>query len=178
METDFGEIPYDFNCRLWGSGEHFYRELIIEPFLQAGLTCVSTALGSLSGSGPEHFLGLQKNGKLNTHDPVSWSEALKPFGMKLAYLPFDTRKLRFYMDELVELDDLFLLAYYSGMSLEMLKDPDDNGYLCESHVVILHRDQIIDPALGESRPAVEHWCNGCHTKRLFRVVPHDHRRGL
>ena len=90
--------------------------------------------------------------------------------MKLAYIPFDARKLKFYMDELVSLDDLFLLSYYSGLSLEILRDPDENGWVCESHVVILHRDQIIDPASGESRPAFDHWCNGCHTKRIFRVV--------
>jgi hypothetical protein len=169
----------DFKCRLWPNrDEHFYRDRFIEPFTQAGLTCVSTALGSLTGAGPEHFLGLQKKRKLNTEDPTSWSEALKPFEMKLAYLPFDTRKLRFYMDELVSLDDLFLLSYYSGMSLGILRDPYENGWLCESHVVILHKDQIIDPAIGESRPALEHWCNGCHTKRLFRVVPVNHSRGL
>jgi len=169
----------DSNCRLWHNREeHFYRSRVIEPYMQAGLTCVSTALGSLSGMGPEHFLRLQKRRKLDTNDPVSWSEALKPFGMKLAYLPFDARKLRFYMDELMQLNDLFLLSYYSGISLEILRDPDNNGFVCESHVVILHRDRIIDPALGESRPAFEHWCNGCHTKRLFRVVPLNYPRGL
>jgi hypothetical protein len=73
---DLGEVPYDFNSRLWGGREHFYRDRIIEPFLQAGPFCVSTALGSLTGRGPEHFLGLQKRRKLNTNDPVSWSEAL------------------------------------------------------------------------------------------------------
>jgi hypothetical protein len=124
------------------------------------------------------FLGLQKNGQLNTEDPVSWSEALRPFEMKLIYMPFDARKLRFYLDELVFLDDLFLLFFYSGRSLEILRDPDENGWVCESHVVILHRDRIIDPALGESRPDLEHWCNGYHTKRLFRVVPVNHSKGL
>lgn len=128
--------------------------------------------------GPEHFLRLQTTGKLNTQDPVSWSEALKPFGMKLAYVPFDARKLWFYVEELVHLDDLFLLSYYSGMSLEILRDPAENGWVCESHVVILHRDQIIDPQLGESRYAFDHWCNSCHTKRLFRLVPLNHPRGL
>ena len=29
--------------------------------------------------------------------------------MKLAYIPFDARKLKFYMTELVALDDIFLL---------------------------------------------------------------------
>jgi hypothetical protein len=167
------------NWSLWpNSDEHFYRDRFIEPFTQAGLTCVATALGSLTREGPEYFLGLQAEGKVNTEDPVSWSEALRPFGMKLAYMPFDARKLKFYMAELVALDDLFLLSYYSGLSLEILRDPDENGWVCESHVVILHRDQVLDPALGQCRPALDHWCSGCHTKRLFRVVPITHSRGL
>ena len=169
----------DYNCSLWPNREeNFYRDRFIEPFTQSGLTCVATGLGSLTGKGPGHFLNFQRQGKLNTEDPVSWSEALRPFGMKLAYIPFDGRKLKFYMAELVTLDDLFLLSYYSGMSLEILRDPDEDGWVCESHVAILHRDQIIDPALGERRPAADHWCNGCHTKRLFRVVPIGHPRGL
>jgi hypothetical protein len=167
------------NWSLWPNREeHYYRDRLIEPFTQSGLTCVATALGSLTGKGPEYFLNRQQAGKLNTEDPVSWSEALHPFGMKLAYIPFDARKLRFYMEELVALDDLFLLSYYSGLSLDILRDPDENGWVCESHVVVLNRDRIIDPALGESRPASNHWCNGCHTKRLFRVVPVTHSRGL
>jgi hypothetical protein len=76
--------------------------------------------------------------------------------MKLSYIPFDTRKVRFFMAKLVALDDLFLLSYYSGLSLDILQDPDENGWVCESHVVILYRDQIIDPALGGSRPAADH----------------------
>ncbi|CAF5168391.1 unnamed protein product, partial [Rotaria magnacalcarata] len=35
---------------------------------------------------PEDF-----QGNLNTQDPVSWSAALKPYGMKLAYCPHDAR---------------------------------------------------------------------------------------
>jgi hypothetical protein len=131
----------DYNCRLWPNREeNFFRNRLIEPIMQSGLTCVSTALGSLTGKGPEDFSNMQRECKLNTENPVSWSEALKPFEMKLAYLPFDARKLRFYMDELISLDDLFLLSYYSGISLEILRDPDENGWVCESHVVILHRD--------------------------------------
>jgi hypothetical protein len=39
---------------LWpNQEEHFYRDRLIEPFTQAGLTCVATALGSLTGKGPE-----------------------------------------------------------------------------------------------------------------------------
>ena len=169
----------DITWSLWDNpDEHFYREQFIEPFTQSGLTCVATALGSLMGKWPAHFLGLQEEGKLNTEDPVSWSDALRPFGMKLAYVPLDARKLRFFMAALVAINDLFLLSYYSGLSLDILRDPDADGWVCESHVVILHRDQIIDPAIGERRPAFDHWCNLFHTKRIFRVVPANHRRGL
>jgi len=110
-----------------------------------------------------------REGKLNTEDPVSWSEALRPFDMKLAYVPYDQRKLRYFMAELVGLADPFLLSYYSGLSLDILRDPDEYGWVCESHVVILHRNHIVDPALGESRPAFDHWYNGFHTKRIFRL---------
>ena len=47
----------DYNYSLWDNREeHFYRDRFIEPFTQSGLTCVSTALGSLAGKGPGHFL--------------------------------------------------------------------------------------------------------------------------
>ena len=180
-EAPYQERAMESDCRCSlrpNRGEHFYRDRFVEPFTQSGLTCVATALGSVTGEEPEYFLGPQTEGNLNTEDPVSWSEALMPFGMKLAYMPFDARKLKFYMAELVALDDLFFLSYYSGLSLDILRDPDENGWVCESHVVILHRDRIIDPALGDSRPAFDHWCNGCHTKRIFRVVPVTHPRGL
>jgi len=172
-------MSYDFKSHLWDNGdEHYYRDRGLQPVLQEGPHCVSTALSILVGKRAEHFLGLQKEGKLNTQDPVSWSLALNPFGMKLAYIPFDVRKLQFYMDELVGLDDLFLLCYYCGPGSEMLKDPNPRGWVCGSHVVVLHRALILDPARGESVYAFEHQCNGCHTKRLFRVVPESHRRGL
>ncbi len=127
----------------------------------------------LTNQQPEYFYD-----KINTQDPISWSDALKEFGMKLAYCPFDVRKLKFYMEELIELDDLFLLCYYSPTDSSILRDPDERGWICGSHVVILHRDKILDPATGTVTPAHEHPCNDHHVKRLFRVVPESHHRGL
>jgi hypothetical protein len=172
-------MSFDLSARLWSNRkEHFFRERYFKPVKQAGPHCVSTVLAILTGKRSSYFLRLQSNGELNTQDPFSWSVFLRPFGMKLAYTPFDVRKLRFYMDELVSMDDLFLLCYYTGRRTDMLRSPDEKGWICGSHVVVLHRDQIIDPFGGEVVHAFDHHCNERHTKRIFRIVPADHPRGL
>jgi hypothetical protein len=141
---------------------------------QIGPQCVSTSLAILCGVEPEIF-----QGKVNTQDPLSWSDHLKPYGMKLAYCPTDARKIQFYIPELVELDDLFTLSYYTTSDQSaILADPDASGWITESHIVILHRDRIYDPASGIEGPAEEHHCNSYHTKRIFRVVPKEFPRGL
>jgi hypothetical protein len=131
-------------------------------------------LGILTGAPPEKF-----QGAINTQDPVSWSEALKAWDMKLAYCPADVRKLKHYMKELVALDALFTLSYYTTIEPdEILADPDSSGWVTGSHIVILHRDKILDPMSGSERGAFEHECNDYHTKRIFRVVSVEHPRGL
>ncbi|GBC94983.1 hypothetical protein HRbin16_00769 [bacterium HR16] len=168
-------VAYNRSCRLWmNSEERFYSDKEIRPIRQQGPRCVATTLAMLTGEEPERFYPPV----VNTQDPVSWSEALRPFGMKLGYCPTDVRKLRFYMEELVGYDDLFLLCYYTSSGEEILSDPDETGWVCGSHVVILHRDKIIDPASGKVFPAYEHPCNDSHTKRVFRVIPVWHPRGL
>jgi hypothetical protein len=135
---------------------------------------VATCLAILSGADPGDF-----DGKINTQDPVSWSDALAPFGMKLAYVPTDVRKLRFYIEELVGYDDLFVLGFYLAQDpAALLQDPREDGWLCGSHLVVLHRDRILDPLEGTSVPAMDYCGLRCHTKRVFRVVPAGHRRGL
>ncbi|CAF1333805.1 unnamed protein product [Rotaria sordida] len=144
------------------------------PTRQTGPHCVSTVLAMLTGKKPEDF-----QGKMNTQDPCSWSRVLQPYGMKLAYCPMDVRKLKFYMDKLIAFDDLFTLSYYTTLDpKEILADPDNAGWITGSHIVILHRNQIIDPVLGRTTPALEHECNDYHTKRIFRVVPCDYVRGF
>ncbi|MBM4329335.1 MAG: hypothetical protein FJ118_19495 [Deltaproteobacteria bacterium] len=167
-------MPFDVKCKLWPNGkECFFAHKTLQPMKQAGPRCVVTALAILTDSTPEIF-----EGHVNTQDPISWSEALKPFGMKLAYCPSDIRKLRFYVEELIGLDDLFLLCYYSPTDAKMLGDPDERGWICGSHVVILHRDHIIDPRRGDAIHALDHDCLNHHTKRLFRVLPVNHPRGI
>ena len=168
-------MNYNFNSNLWpDKTEGFFKNKKITPIRQSGPHCVSTTLAILTETRPEDF----QNDKVNTQDPVSWSLALNQYGMKLAYCPFDVRKLKFYMDELILLDDLFLLCYYSPLGPEILRDPDERGWICGSHIVTLFRDKIIDSKRGFAVPARDHECNDHFTKRIFRIVPIDYPRGL
>lgn len=168
-------MPFQTKTSLWMENERkYFSSLSLHPIHQMGPHCVSTCLAMLTGTGPESF-----EGEINTQNPVTWSDALMPFGMKLAYCPSDIRKLKFYLNELVELDDLFLLCYYTDHeSLDFLDDPDQNGWIGHSHVVILYQNLILDPQTGKKDIALHHFCNECFTKRIFRVVPKDHKRGL
>ncbi len=167
-------MPSDRSCPLWQEKERFFHDREVTPIRQQGPHCVSTSLAMLTGEAPEFFQGF-----INTQNPVSWSEALRPFGMKLAYCPTDVRKLRFYMDELLEVDDLFALCYYTTTDTEtILRDPDGSGWICGSHIVLMHGAFVIDPASGTRRYARDHACNDRHTKRVFRLVPAAHHRGL
>ena len=42
----------DYHCNLWPNREKFFRNHVIKPLIQSGLTCMSTALGSITGKGP------------------------------------------------------------------------------------------------------------------------------
>lgn len=168
-------MPFDTKCHLWPNNtEHFFQDAELIPLMQTGPHCVSTVLGILTCNRPQVF-----QGNINTQDPYSWSIALKKYGMKLAYCPADVRKIKFYMQELMELDDLFTLSYYTSNDKNVvLGDPSDHGWICSSHIVVLHRDKIIDPQTGIENNAKDHGCNNFHTKRIFRVVPLDYGRGL
>jgi hypothetical protein len=168
-------LSFDNSCRLWDrEDESFFRNRELQPLRQHGPHCVATTLAILTGSAPEEFQGV-----INTQDPVSWSKALRPWNMKLAYCPTDVRRVGFYLPELVELDDLFTISYYlTRDSGNILADPNEQGWVCSSHVVVLHRSQIFDPASGRSTDALTHHLHGYHTKRIFRVVPANHLRGL
>lgn len=116
---------------------------------------------------------------MNTQDPVSWSVALRDSGLKLAYCPTDARKLMSYLPELLGIDDLFTLSFYTPRDPgDVLRDPDERGWVCGSHIVIMHRAIILDPASGTLSDANSHPCCNMHTKRIFRVVPTAHERGI
>jgi hypothetical protein len=154
--------------------EQFFRERTFQPVRQDGPHCVSTALAILTGALPETF-----QGKVNTQDPRSWSLALQVYDMKLAYCPSDVRKLKFYCKELLEIDDLFTLSVFTPTTPgEILADPNEDGWVCSSHVVVLHRGVVLDPATGRRSFLKDFVKCECHTKRIFRVVPASHARGL
>jgi len=161
-------MPYDLNSTLWPNRDDvFFRDHTFIPQRQSGPHCVSTTLAMLTGTSPETF-----QGTVNTQDPRSWSAALAPWDMQLAYCPTDARKLKFYLEDLLSVDDLFTLSYYTSHSAEeILADPDPSGWVCGSHIVVLHRDKTIDPASGKVTYAWDHACMGFHTKRIFRVTP-------
>ncbi len=167
-------MPYNKASAIWPNDDDcFFRDREIRRLRQSGPHCVSTVLAMLTDQVPEVF-----QGTVNTQDPVSWSAALRDFGLKLAYCPTDVRKLRYYLPDLLKLDDLFTLSYYSPTDSTILADPNSNGWICGSHIVILHRSNIIDPATGSCVNIGDHDCVNHFTKRIFRVVPADHERGL
>lgn len=168
---------FNHASHLWPNPqENFFSTREFTPQKQTGPTCVATTLSVLTN---QPVAAVQAFG-INTQDPVSWSAHLSNHGMKLAYCPTDVRKLRFYMDELISFNDLFLISYYSLHSNagQILGDPDENGFLTGSHIVTLHRNMILDTASGDRTLASDHDCNYAHTKRIFRVVPISHARGL
>lgn len=171
-----GVVAYNAASRLWPhANEGFFRDRKLRAVRQDGPRCVSTVLGILTGEPPKRF----QVPEVNTQDPVSWSEALHGWGMKLAYCPTDVRRVGHYIEELVRLDDLFTLSYYTTLDpAVILGEPDRHGWVTGSHIVVLHRGSILDPASGSQGDAREHPCIDYHTKRIFRVVPHDHARGL
>jgi hypothetical protein len=60
----------------------------------------------------------------------------------------------------------------------ILGDPDYRGWVCGSHVVTLLRHQVYDTKTGRCDDLETHECLRHHTKRIFRVVPANHLRGL
>lgn len=169
-------MPNNKSTQLWENSdqEEHFQDLKLQFQQQSGPHCVSTCLAMLTGQAPSFF-----QGKMNTQNPVSWSDVLQPFGMKLAYCPTDIRKLKWYQEELLEINDLFLLCYYISSDPEvLLRDPDDEGWICGSHVVILHQGVIFDPGGIGAIAAARHSCWEHHTKRIFRILPVGHKRGL
>mgnify|MGYP001161025013 FL=1 len=168
---------------LWYSERHgephgpFFGDLTIEHVKQVGPSCVATTLSMVANATganttPEDFKAVT-----NSQAPHTWSEALKPYGMQLAYCNNDVRRLEHFVDELVTYDDLFFLCFYS---VDPPSDPQPSGKLCTAHIITLHGDTIYDTAKWPSSGGV---CNAHdysrlerQTKRIFRVVPLYHPR--
>ncbi len=162
---------------LWyGTNETFFEDFELKHILQKGPSCVPTTLAMIArATGAEVTISDMKEA-INTQAPHTWSNALKPFGLQLAYCNNDARSISYFIDELVGLNDLFLLSFYSS---EPPKGPDSNGKLCTAHIVTLHKDEIIDTAKRDGTCKAHDYsrlANRC--KRIFRVVPLGHERCL
>jgi hypothetical protein len=180
-ESDAGEPTptrgdYDTSNALWSANDavSWFHDYPLVHRLQQGGSCVSTCLSLLTQMEPELIRPW-----INTQNPVSWSQFLTPFGLKLAYCPTDFRRLRHYAAELADLDDLFLVSTYSSTDpLNIGAEPDADGWVTGSHVVALHRSQVYDTRHYTPCELSTYVDLDRYVKRLFRVVPVHHPRGL
>jgi hypothetical protein len=168
---------------LWSESEFgepegpFFHHLDLKHVKQIGPSCVATTLSMVANATgatttPEDFKAVT-----NSQAPHTWSQALKPYGLQLAYCNNDVRRLGYFIDELVAYDDLFFLCFYSE---DPPSDPSVSGKLCTAHIVTLHRDTVYDTAKAAHVGGVCHAHDYSRlerqTKRIFRVVPLYHPR--
>ncbi len=183
MMTEEGWKP-DPTAPIWwpdpGSNDGpFFHDLNLQHIKQQGPSCVPTTLAMIAKAtgalvSPEDIML-----EINSQAPHTWSDALSPYGMQLAYCNTDVRRLSHIVDELVTLDDLFLVSFYSEDP--PFDPPLGSGKLCTAHIVTLHRDIIFDTAKTKIRgkvPAITYPRINNPIKRVFRVLPLGHRRCL
>ena len=155
----------------------FFPEMAIGHTKQIGPSCVATTLAMIARTTGADVEADDFKTITNSQSPHSWSNALKPYGMQLAYCNHDARRIEHYIDELVELNDLFFLCFYS---VNPPSDPDANGKLCTAHIVTMHKDTIYDTAKHSGSDGVvlanDYTRLERQTKRIFRVVPLGHPR--
>ena len=155
----------------------FFPEMAIEHTKQIGPSCVATTLAMIARTTGADVEADDFKTITNSQSPHSWSNALKPYGMQLAYCNHDARRIEHYIDELVELNDLFFLCFYS---VNPPSDPDANGKLCTAHIVTMRNDTIYDTAKHSGSGGVvlanDYTRLERQTKRIFRVVPLGHPR--
>ena len=173
----------DSKAPIWdeckGDEEIFFKDINLEHIKQVGPSCVATTLTMIARSTGAKVSVDDFKKITNSQSPHTWSNALKPFGMQLAYCNVDLRRIGYYIDELISHDDLFLLSFYSS---NPPSDPDENGKLCTAHIVTMYRGAIYDTAkskhFGGLVKAQNYSRLERQTKRIFRVVPLGHPRCL
>ncbi len=169
-------LAFDHSSSIWPpeSKGKFFSDLSIDHRQQVGGSCVSTGLSLLSKESPTAI-----REQINTQDPVSWSRYLQGYGMKLAYCATDLRRLQHYQDQLLAWDDLFTISTYSPTDINAIGvAPDASGWVCGSHFVVLHRHTVYDTLYAKPVALNDYEDLTRYVKRLFRVVPLNHERGL
>jgi hypothetical protein len=158
---------------LWNDTEEI--KLILPElslFKQKSKSCVPTCLAAITSISPEKFY------HINSQDPKSWSLALKEYKLKLAYCCYDFRKLKFYQEELLNYDGIFIIGLYTRHIGIISKDYDPTT-ICPSHCLVLFKNKIYDPQEGNllSFDEKSKW-NEMYVKRIFRVVPIDYSKEI
>ncbi|MDC0341443.1 hypothetical protein OAM96_05770 [Candidatus Poseidoniaceae archaeon] len=152
--------------------DQFFADINIQHDRQQGPSCVATTLAMIARTTGAEVTVDEIKEVTNSQSPHTWSNALKPYGMQLAYCNNDLRRIENYIDELVEHDDLFLLSFYS---IDPPSDPDESGKLCTAHIVTMHKDTIYDTAKNSGSGGIiaaqDYARLERQTKRIFRVVP-------
>ena len=155
----------------------FFEGLVLNHVKQVGPSCVATTLSMVANATGANTTPADFKAVTNSQAPHTWSQALRPYGLQLAYCNNDVRRLTYFVDELVAYDDLFFVCFYSE---DPPSDPMASGKLCTAHIVTLHKDTIYDTAKSPSNGGV---CKAQdysrlerQTKRIFRVVPLYHPR--
>lgn len=169
-------MEFDLYGQLWADNLaiRFAHNITLTHRRQIGESCVSTGLSAITGDSPEFIRDI-----INTQSPASWSDYLRPFGWQLAYCNTDLRRLDYYIDELVLLDDLFVICTYSPADpYDIAVEPDSNGWVCGSHFFLLHGETIYDSLYSEPQAAFDYQGLEKYVKRVFRVVPDGYRRAL
>ena len=160
---------------LWpDESQRFFPSFVIHSTVVPGCFSIASIIASLTGGELEAIMD-----RIQANDPRSWSMVLQEFGMKLAFCPTDVRRVIHYLDELVALNDVFILTFYTPeRPPRILAEPDNLGWVCGMHSVLVVRDMIYDPYLDVRQRIYAHHCRHFHTKSIFRVVPARCPRGI
>lgn len=169
-------MTHDAHSSLWCSQDtqRFFPHLKLQHRRQQSTDCVANTLSVLTGIEPALI-----QAEINTQSPISWSDFLAGSGLQLAYCNTDFRRLRHYVQDLLALDDLFLISTYGALDPgEIGREPDLSGWITGSHISVLYRDTVFDSMLGKTCLLTEYNRLNRYVKRLFRVVPLGYSRSL
>ena len=169
-------MPYDLTSGLWAADDsnRYFSDFQVVHRRQGGSNCVANTLAMLTGKDPYRI-----KEEINTQSPISWSDFLRPHGFQLAYCNVDFRRLKHFVDELVAYNDLFLLAYYSPLDARDIgREPDQEGWISGSHIVLLNGDTVHDGLLHSHVKLHDYQRLESYVKRIFRVLPVGNSRSL
>lgn len=165
-------FTYSKSSRIWSDKDNINLNIDkINYMFQKPKECVPTTLAMITYEEPDKFYNI------NTQEPTNWSDELHKYNLKLAYCNTDFRLLKYYKDELIEYNGLFLISVYRAKLNMIGSNPDEEGWICPSHIFILHKNMIYDSSSELCNIDDSKYLN-CYVKRIFRVVPLDYHRGI